>query len=460
MNTNAENGERKVEGEPSLALNLPQDYAWAITQHRLTDVVEQLRGSRDAAAMGRRVEYAGPMVFDVESGIAEIAIAGVLTQRTGYFQYLYGGSGTAEIAAAVSQASADERVRAILLCVDSPGGQTKGIPDLADTIYAARKSKPVFAQVLGMCASAGLWVASQADKMFAGRMDEIGSIGVRMLLMDTSRLYANEGIDPVLITTGEHKATGVAGIRITDAQRAELQANVDAWQDEFVAALVRGRGLTEAAVRTLADGRTWLAPQAVANGLIDGIQSKAETLAQLVARAKPPATSNRKVSYPMTTPAPAADATPAPAPEAAKPAAPQPATLAQLKADFPQASAEWRETQLLAGATLDQAKTAYIKHLTDTLAANDAAHKQALEAAQAATPAPAKLPGAEPLQTNSTGTAAGGETGDAVADFHAAVSAEMKRSNCARHVAHRTVCRKQPDLRKAMLAAHNARAAE
>lgn len=154
---------------------------------------------------------------------------------------------------------------------------------------------------------------------------------------------------------------------------------------------------------------------------------------------------------PGNAPAPAAAA---PAPAAAQPAAPKAATLAELKAACPGASNDFLVAQLEAGATADAASRAYTASVVK--------ERDELKA-KAAAPAPAaaadtKKPGASPVPAGAASakdsSAAAGE--DAVAAFEDAVTAEMDRKKCARHVAHATVCRTRPDLRDAMIAAHNA----
>lgn len=160
---------------------------------------------------------------------------------------------------------------------------------------------------------------------------------------------------------------------------------------------------------------------------------------------------------PATAPAAQASGSPAPAatPAASNPAAarPQAATLAELKAIAGDDSA-FILSQLEAGATLQAASNAYIAKVK--------AENTELKA-KAATPAPAaevvRKPGlaAGVSALAEKGGSAGSTEGDAAIDaFNDAVNAEMDRSKVSKHVAHATVCRKRPDLRQAMLAAHNA----
>ena len=90
----------------------------------------------------------------------------------------------------------------------------------------------------------------------------------------------------VPIDTGFFKSAGATGTQITEEQRAEFQKIVDLYFDDFVASVVRGRGMTKAQVKAVADGRLFNAPEAKALGLIDKIQPLAVTLANLQRRAE------------------------------------------------------------------------------------------------------------------------------------------------------------------------------
>jgi protease-4 len=84
----------------------------------------------------------------------------------------------------------------------------------------------------------------------------------------------------VSIDTGKYKSAGLIGTEITPEQRQDFQRIVDAAMDDFVAAVSRGRGMTEQKVRQLGDGRIFTAPESVENGLVDTIATLDETMAE------------------------------------------------------------------------------------------------------------------------------------------------------------------------------------
>jgi len=226
-----------------------------------------------------------PLQVD-RSGVAMVHLAGPMVKNPGVFGMIFGLAGTLAVRRAIEAAAADEAVGSILLRIDSPGGSVDGLAELGDAVYAAAQQKPVVAQVDGMAASAAYYVASQATAIYAHRMDLIGSIGTRLMLYDWHRLFEKEGVEAVPIDTGEFKSAGALGTEITQSQRADFQRIVDAYFEDFRAAIIRGRGLSVDAVNAVADGRIWTATEAMAGGLglIDGIQPLERTLADLQSR--------------------------------------------------------------------------------------------------------------------------------------------------------------------------------
>lgn len=191
------------------------------------------------------------------------------------------------IAEQVRAAAQDEDVSQIMLLVDSPGGSVSGLTEAVDAVFNARESKPIVAQVDGVAASAAYMIASQAHEIRLGRGDMLGSIGTRLQLFDLSRMFENEGIESVVIDTGEFKSAGALGTQITERQREDFQRIVDRFFSDFVQAVMRGRGMTEAQVMEVADGRLFVGSEATENGLADSVMPFEETVAALTNRSAP-----------------------------------------------------------------------------------------------------------------------------------------------------------------------------
>lgn len=270
----------------------------AIEAVRRVLAADPAQWSLEALLRRRGEERQSPIT--VESGVAEIGITGVMTKGVGMMQLMLGGYSTSELTAAVEQAAADPNVGAIMLRVDSPGGSTAGLAELSDAIYAARRRKAVVAQVEGTAASAAYRVASQADAIYAHRADRVGSIGTIIAGYDVSRQAEMEGVKPVIATTGPMKALGFPGTVVTDDQRAYLQRQVETIQQDFDAELKRGRRLTDKQLERVKSGEVWQASEAAALRLVDGVQTTAQTRAELQRRVAAAQKSGRGSARQMT----------------------------------------------------------------------------------------------------------------------------------------------------------------
>lgn len=212
-----------------------------------------------------------------EGNTAIVSLSGPMMKNAGWLKF-YGFADTREVRAAVRSAVADDEVDQIMLRIDSPGGEVDGTAELAEDVRKAGKIKRVIAQSDGMIASAAYWVASQASAIYAGRMDWIGSIGVRTLIYDFSAMFEEAGIRAVPIDTGPFKSAGAMGTPLTADQEAYFQGLVDDNFTEFRKAVQSGRGLADAQFEAVGDGRVFSTPDAVQLGLIDRIQTMDETI--------------------------------------------------------------------------------------------------------------------------------------------------------------------------------------
>ncbi len=197
-----------------------------------------------------------------------------------------GGVSTERVSALLRQAVADPNVRAILLEVDSPGGSTYGVQELADEIHRARDRKPVVAQVNSLAASAAYWVASAASEVVMTPGGDVGSIGVYGMHSDLSAAMEKAGIRKTFVSAGEFKTEGHPYAPLTDEARAYAQRRVNEAYATFVGSVARGRGVASARVRAeFGQGRTVGAREAVRLGMVDRVGTMPETLRRMVATA-------------------------------------------------------------------------------------------------------------------------------------------------------------------------------
>lgn len=201
-------------------------------------------------------------------GVAIISIIGSLVNRGAWLGSSSGETSYEGISFQIAHASADPNTKAILLDIDSPGGEATGCFECADAIREAREKKPVVAVVNGMAASAAYALASAADWIITTQSGVCGSIGCVLLHADYSAKLKKDGISPTLIFAGAHKVDGHPFAPLSDEVTADLQAEVDGYYKLFVAGVAEGRAMTEAAIRAT-EARTFMGADAVTMGLAD-----------------------------------------------------------------------------------------------------------------------------------------------------------------------------------------------
>lgn len=207
--------------------------------------------------------------YEVTSdGVAIIPIVGTLVRRTMGLEALSGLTSYAELSKQIAQATSDISVRAILLDIDSPGGEAGGVFDLADQIAAARKVKPVWAVANEEAFSAAYAIAAAAEKIYVSRTGGVGSIGVIAVHLDQSQADADEGLKYTSIFAGQHKNDYSQHEPLSDPARVSLQTEVNRIYDLFVSSAAAGRKLDPDIIRKT-EAALFFGEEAVAAGLAD-----------------------------------------------------------------------------------------------------------------------------------------------------------------------------------------------
>ena len=212
--------------------------------------------------------------------IAVISILGTLVRRTGAMDAASGLTSYASISAQIQAAINDVSVDAVLLDIDSPGGEAGGAFDLADEIVSARSAKPIWAVANDDAFSAAYAIACSAERIYLTRTGGVGSIGVIALHVDQTQRDALDGYRYTAIYAGDRKNDLSPHLPLSNEASTALQTEVDRLYEMFVTTVATNRGLDAQAVRDTQAG-LFYAGDAIEAGFADAIGTADDALRAL-----------------------------------------------------------------------------------------------------------------------------------------------------------------------------------
>jgi signal peptide peptidase SppA len=213
-------------------------------------------------------------------GIAVIPIEGTLVHKAYGMDAVSGLRSYVEIQQEVADAATDPAVKGILLDVDSPGGEVAGVFELADTIYAARSAKPIFAIANSNALSAAYLLASSAERLYTGQSSAVGSIGVIVTHLDVSGADEKLGFRYTILHAGARKADFNPHLPLSEEARVSIEAELQRTYGMLVKAVARNRGVPEASIRGTEAAR-YFGDDALSVRLADRIGTRQDALADL-----------------------------------------------------------------------------------------------------------------------------------------------------------------------------------
>lgn len=217
--------------------------------------------------MGGEYDGADVEVTKVGSSIAIISVSGPLEHHETWFFDSYDA-----IVGRVREALSDEEVGAVVLKIDSPGGDAAGATEATRQLRSLAKEsgKKLWAYSDEACFSAAYSIASACDEIWLPETGGVGSVGVIAQVVDATAANAKAGMDIRLVTSGARKADTHPDRKLDDAVITALQSRVDAMAEAFVGVVASSRGMTPEAVYALEAG-VFLGASAVEAGLADGV---------------------------------------------------------------------------------------------------------------------------------------------------------------------------------------------
>ena len=204
----------------------------------------------------------GYVIWDKKEGLKTGPQVGVLLVRgliTDSREYIEGLKSFRE----------NSRVKAIVLRVDSPGGGVSAAQEIYREVEKTKAVKPVVASLGSMATSGGYYISCVATKVVANPGTVTGSIGAIAVFPNFEKLFEKIGYSTVVIKSGEFKDIGNPARPMTPEEETLLRDTILEVHDQFVKDVARARGMEEASVRQIADGRILTGTKAKNLGLVD-----------------------------------------------------------------------------------------------------------------------------------------------------------------------------------------------
>lgn len=201
--------------------------------------------------------------------VAEVTVEGPITRDGSDGQSLPTSPTTPGADAIVDQidrADADDSVDALLVKLNTPGGEVVPSDDIRRA--CERFDGPTIAYTTDLCASGGYWIAAGCDELWARDASIVGSIGVIGSRFNVSDLADRLGISYERFVAGDYKDAGTAFRDLDEDEREYLQSRIDGLYDQFVDQVAEGRELDESMIRDT-EARIYLGTDAAELGLVD-----------------------------------------------------------------------------------------------------------------------------------------------------------------------------------------------
>jgi len=263
---------------------------WAILPNKLAIIEEivmrHVSGEKlSADEIQARVNGGTPAEQRQIRSVAILPLFGVLFPRANMVENISGPGGTSaeRFGQSFSKLMNDPAIDAIVIDINSPGGQVGGIQEVSQKIFNARGTKPIIAVANPLTASAAYWIGTAADELVVTPSGDVGSVGVYAVHEDISAALEREGIRVSIISAGKYKIEANQYQPLTEEARSAIQSDVNNIYEVFVNDVARNRGVKADVVRNgFGEGRCVMAEQAVQMGMADRIATLEDVVNELL----------------------------------------------------------------------------------------------------------------------------------------------------------------------------------
>ena len=174
-------------------------------------------------------------------------------------------------------AKENDKIKAVVLRINSPGGSALTSDIIAEKIKELASEKPVYVSMSSVAASGGYYISVNADKIFVDRNTITGSIGVVSILPDFSKLITDNGVNIEKISEGEYSDLYSSDTFTEKKYNKIYNSNLKVY-DDFLNVVSKARKIDKEKLKTIAEGRIWTGEEAVKIGLADEIGGLNETI--------------------------------------------------------------------------------------------------------------------------------------------------------------------------------------
>ncbi len=198
-----------------------------------------------------------------------------------------GSMGSAKIAKAIKKARLDENVKAIVMRVNSPGGDALASDVIRREVELAKAAKPFVVSMGDVAASGGYWISTNADYIFAQPTTITGSIGVFGIIPNFKGLMNNKlGVTFDNVSTNKNSNFIDVMGPMSEFQKAKINQEITEIYDDFVNLVANTRGIDPEVVNDIARGRVWTGADALKVGLVDEMGGMQDAIAYAAEKAE------------------------------------------------------------------------------------------------------------------------------------------------------------------------------
>jgi len=195
--------------------------------------------------------------------------------------------GSETISKALRKARLDDKVKAVVLRVNSPGGSSLASDVIWREVKLIHEKKPIIVSMGDYAASGGYYISCAADSIIAQPNTITGSIGIFAVLPNMQKLFNDKlGVTFDGVKTGKYADLGDISRPLSPEEHLILQNSVNRGYDEFTKAVADGRGKTQAYINSIGQGRVWTGEQALKIGLVDRLGNINDAITSAAKKAK------------------------------------------------------------------------------------------------------------------------------------------------------------------------------